>query len=108
MVKRDFGKQPLTVDEIINCYWYPVVDDTIGGWAMSNVDQSVAHLDPYEGQFELASFLTEEEARHIAQVHNKWYQDKVYKTYYDNVDEGLKLAMMYEAMQELDADLNGW
>jgi hypothetical protein len=82
MVIRDFRKEPITQEEVIHCYWYPVVDDTIGGWSISNVDLSVAELNPYEGRFELGSFLTESEAKHIAEIHNTWYQDFIWRTEY--------------------------
>jgi hypothetical protein len=85
MVKRDFKKEPLTQEEVIGCYWYPVIDDTIGGWSISNVNESVANLDPYEGRFELGSFLTEYEAKHIADIHNLWLQEKMWNTYIENV-----------------------
>lgn len=82
---RDFGVNPLTEDEVINCYWYPVIDDTIGGWSISNVNQTVADLNPYEGRFELGSFLTEYEAKHIADIHNTWWDKEVWKTYWPNI-----------------------
>jgi hypothetical protein len=86
MVDRDFGQNPVTENEIINCYWYPVLDNTIGGWSVSNVDESVTGLNPYEAKFELGSFLTETQARHITDIHNKWYQDIIWATYADNVE----------------------
>lgn len=82
---RNFKKEPVTEQEVIYCYWYPVVDNLIGGWAISNVDMTTADLNPYEGKFELGSFMTEAQARHIADIHNTWYQDLVWKQdYYQN------------------------
>jgi hypothetical protein len=85
MVRRDFGQEPMIEDEILNCHWYAVIDNTIGGWSISNVDQSVADLNPYEGRFELGSFLTESEAKHIAKLHNDWWDIQVWGTYMTNI-----------------------
>jgi hypothetical protein len=85
MVKRNFQKQPITQEEIIYCHWYPVTDDTIGGWAISNVPEPVSELNPYNGKFELGSFMTEDEAKHIAYVHNAWYSSVVAMSYMDNL-----------------------
>lgn len=82
---RDFKIEPISEKEVIECYWYPVVDDTIGGWSISNVDQSVAHLNPYEGRFELGSFLTESEAEHIADIHNAWWDYQIWSSYANNI-----------------------
>jgi len=82
---RDFKKEPITEVEILYCRWYAVIDDTIGGWSISNIDQSVATLNPYEGRFELGSFLTEYEAKHIAFVHNAWWDSVVAMTYMENL-----------------------
>ena len=86
MVKRDFGQEPITNEEVLNCYWYPVIDNLIGGWAVSNVNMTTADLNPYEGQFELGSFLAEYEAKHIAGLHNTWYLAKVYESYRENIE----------------------
>jgi hypothetical protein len=85
VVKRDFGQEPITDEEVIYCRWYPVVDDTIGGWAISNVDETVAYLNPYEGKFEFGSFMTEAEAKHICFVHNAWWDSVVAFTYAENI-----------------------
>lgn len=89
MVKRDFGQQPLTEQEIIECYWYPVKDNLIGGWSVCNVNMPTSDMNVYEGQFELGSFMTEYQAKHIADVHNKWYQDEVLNTYKSNIEVGI-------------------
>lgn len=85
MVIRDFKIEPISEDEVLNCRWYPVLDDTIGGWAISNVDQSVVDLNPCEGRFELGSFLTETEAKHICFVHNAWFEGVVAFSYHPNL-----------------------
>jgi len=89
MVKRDFGQNPITMDEVLHTYWYPVVDNLIGGWSVANVDMATADLNPYEGKFELGSFMTEYEARHIAELHNQWWQHQVWKTYEPNIHADL-------------------
>lgn len=82
---RNFKEKPVTQNEIIYSRWYPVVDDTIGGWSISNVDESVAFHNPAEGRFELGSFLTEDQARHIAWLHNCWWDTVVAASYMDNL-----------------------
>jgi hypothetical protein len=84
MVKRDFGQQPITDEEVLHCRWYAVLDDTIGGWAISNVNKTVADLNPYEGMFEFGSFLTFNEADHIVSLHNAWWDEIVDDSYRDN------------------------
>lgn len=55
----------------LRVHWYPVVDDTIGGWAISNVDLPVSELDTRGGQhFTVGDFLSEDVARHICELHN--------------------------------------
>ena len=85
MVKRNFQKNPLTQEEIIYCRWYAVIDDTIGGWAISNVPEPVSELNPYTGKFELGSFMTADEAKHIVFVHNAWYDSVVAMSYIENI-----------------------
>lgn len=84
MVKRDFKKNPITLDEQLHCIWYAVVDDTIGGYAISNVNEPVSQLNPYEGKFEFANFVKQEIAEHVANLHNKWYREFVDDSYKDN------------------------
>jgi len=89
MVKRDFGQNPITDEEVIHTYWYAVIDNLIGGWAVSNVNMPTADLNPYEGRFELGCFLAEYEARHIAELHNAWWQKQVWATYAENIHADL-------------------
>jgi hypothetical protein len=85
VVKRDFRKDPVTDSEVLYSRWYAVIDDTIGGWSISNVNESVANLNPYEGRFELGSFMTEVEAKHIAYVHNCWLDSVIAMSYIENL-----------------------
>lgn len=50
--------------------WYPVVDDTVGGYAISNVQISVSQQDWAQGHVLIGSFLRESTATHICQIHN--------------------------------------
>lgn len=102
MVIRDFSKDPISDTEVLNCRWYAVIDDTIGGWAISNVDQSVADLNPYEGRFELGSFLTEVEARHIADVHNDWWDKLVWRSYWPNIVYSVTTEVVAKYSDTLD------
>ena len=56
--------------------WYPVVDDTIGGYAVSPWDLPVSGLDTRSGgQFTVAHFADRDVAEHIADLHNSWLKD---------------------------------
>lgn len=57
--------------------WYPVVDDTIGGYAVSPWDLPVSGLDTRRsgGQFTVAHFAVQAVAEHIADLHNAWLKD---------------------------------
>lgn len=81
---RDFKKNPISEEEIMHCYWHAVKDTTIGGWAVATIDKPTHQINPYDGEFELGTFLSESGAKHIADVHNRWYQDIVWQTYADN------------------------
>lgn len=50
---------------LLNRIWYAKPDDLIGGWCVMPVDES-----PSGGCVEVASFLSEELARHIVALHN--------------------------------------
>lgn len=47
--------------------WYVRANDTIGGWAIMPMDEP-----PSSGCLEIADFVSEEHARHIAALHNYW------------------------------------
>lgn len=48
--------------------WFAKPNDEIGGWCVMPTDKT-----PLEGGgLEVANFTTEEAARHIADLHNKW------------------------------------
>lgn len=82
---RDFKKNPITTEELMQGYWYAVVDDTIGGFAISNVDEPVSQINPYEGKFELANFMDKGTAEHIAYLHNAWWEYTVWSSYANNI-----------------------
>lgn len=61
----------LTEDDLMSATWYPIVNDLIGGWAVVNVEKlQVSDLDRKAGEVEIASFISERIARHIADLHN--------------------------------------
>jgi hypothetical protein len=64
----------MTFDEVVNLKWYPVVDDCIGGWAVSHVDKPVSEHDHDEDECSLADFVDEGMAKHIAELHNVWLE----------------------------------
>jgi hypothetical protein len=52
--------------------WYPVVNDLVGGWAVSHVDKPLSEQDWRKGDGDIADFCSELVARHIADLHNAW------------------------------------
>jgi hypothetical protein len=58
-------------ERALEARWYPVADDTIGGWAIANIDLPVSQLDTRGGKhFTVGDFLSEDIARHICELHN--------------------------------------
>lgn len=64
-------------EEYLTVPWYAVVDDLIGGWAVSNVNKTTAEMDFEQGEIEIASFASEEHARHIAELHNRSLESRL-------------------------------
>ncbi len=83
--KRNFQLNPVTTEELINCRWYAVANDTIGGWDVATSQTPDSVRNPHEGEFEVGCFLTKEVAEHIAAIHNKWWEVEVWKTYMPNI-----------------------
>lgn len=54
--------------------WFAVVNDLIGGWAVSHVDKPLSQQDWEQGEGEIADFCTEAVARHIVDLHNAWVE----------------------------------
>jgi hypothetical protein len=51
--------------------WYPVVNNTVGGWAVATEDYPVSVLDDRSGgALIVADLATERVARYIATLHN--------------------------------------
>ncbi len=58
------------VRELLAQRWYVVVNDVVGGWSVSNVDKPISQQDPKNGEWEIADFVTRDEAEAIAAEHN--------------------------------------
>ena len=52
--------------------WFPVKNDLIGGWSVATIDKPCSQLDLKKGEIEVADFISEDLARHMADVHNAW------------------------------------
>jgi hypothetical protein len=72
-------------EEFTYCRWYAVVDNLIGGYAISNVNKFTADLNHLKGEYEIASFIDMATAEHLAMLHNKWWDNFVWDSYYDNL-----------------------
>lgn len=88
---RDFKNNPVTFEELTNCRWYAVANDTIGGWDIANTDVPDSRRDPQKGEFEVGCFLTEKVAEHIAQLHNNAWDAYVWESYFGNIMEGIAI-----------------
>jgi hypothetical protein len=53
-----------------NLKWYPVVNDLVGGWAVSHIDKPLSEQDPRKGEGDIADSLTKEIAEYICLLHN--------------------------------------
>ncbi len=56
---------------LMRSYWYAMPNDLIGGWCIVPI-----RLPPSSGVIEIADFLDEQFARHIAALHNAWWRNQ--------------------------------
>jgi hypothetical protein len=56
--------------DVLNVIWYAWPNDLIGGWSIMSEDKP-----PSTGAWEIASFVREEECRHIVRLHNSWLRN---------------------------------
>ncbi len=84
--QRNFRLNPVTSEELMECRWYAVLNDLIGGYSVATVDKPDSMHNVYEGDFEVGTFMTREAAQHIADLHNNWWDSKVWNSYSDNLD----------------------
>lgn len=75
-------------EEMTYCRWYAVVDNLIGGYAISNVDKPTAELDHLKGEYDVATFMDFATAEHMVSLHNKWWDKTVWDSYRDNLMQG--------------------
>jgi hypothetical protein len=59
-------------DDVRHVKWYAVPDDLIGGWAVSHVDKPLSEQDAKAGEGEIASFMDQQAAEYIANLHNTY------------------------------------
>lgn len=76
-------------EEMTYCRWYAVVDNLIGGYAISNVNKTTADMNHLEGEYEVASFMDQATAEHMVMLHNKWWDAKVWDSYHENLLVGI-------------------
>lgn len=76
---------PVTDKELMECRWYAVSNDLIGGYSVSTADKPESQQNIFQGDFEVGTFMTLETAQHIADIHNKWWDSKVWSSYYTNI-----------------------
>lgn len=93
MVKRNFKKDPVTEDDLNESIWYVVVDDLVGGWAITTADTPTSQINPWNGEFEVGVFMLKEAAEHIVKLHNDWLEIKIWATYMPNIEWSFKNSL---------------
>lgn len=58
--------------EIMTNKWYAYENDLIGGWCVMPID-----APPSSGIFDVADFIDEDAAKHIAELHNYWLRSAI-------------------------------
>lgn len=99
--RRNFRSNPVTTEELVNCYWYAVTDDLIGGYSIATVNKPESQIDVWREEFTVGTFMTLAAAQHIAKVHNFWWQQEIWQTYSDNV----KATFL---RHQVDLEDSGW
>ncbi len=90
MVKmRNFKENPLTLSEMQDCYWYAVENDLIGGYSIATVNKPESQMNVFDDEFVVGAFMTHDLAQHIADIHNQWWEAKVWESYESNLEAGL-------------------
>ena len=56
--------------DLLKLKWYVVVNDLIGGYAISHINKPLSEHNYKAGEGELGDFLTQEIAEHIVELHN--------------------------------------
>jgi hypothetical protein len=85
VVNRDFRKNPITPEEVTYCRWYAVVNDLIGGWSIATADLPESQINVFNDEFEVGTFMHEDTAKHIAYMHNCWWDSVVAASYMENL-----------------------
>jgi hypothetical protein len=57
--------------EFLKKKWYVVVDDVVGGWAISSIEKPVSLMDYNKYERHWVEADTKEIADHIAELHNR-------------------------------------
>lgn len=56
--------------------WFAQPDDIVGGWCLMNVDKRPSQARHRAGEWQIADFLSENAARHVAELHNRWLEEQ--------------------------------
>lgn len=97
----------MTEAELLQVPWYAVVNDTVGGFSLSNVDKPTSALDYRQGEVEIAWGVdTRAIAQHIADLHNAFLETEQIKRWHATATkrlfEGLGLSEHLTALVSSD------
>lgn len=75
-VRDKIGRKAVDAEALLAARWWPREDDTIGGWCVMTADQPPSMADWQRGELQVGSFLGEDVARHVAELHNTWLETR--------------------------------
>lgn len=77
-------------------YWHAVLNDEIGGWAVTNYNtDATSKLNPHIGHRIVADCLNEKIARHIVELHNRELDrevESVATQFFDTIEIGVNVG----------------
>ena len=85
---------------IVRAEWRAQEDETIGGWCIT--DAAIPGT-PADGNPQIASFVHETVARHMAAVHNVWLANQAYLPIPASVEATIRTQVAEEIAAALDA-----
>jgi hypothetical protein len=98
--RRNFRKNPITEQELLETRWYAVDNDLIGGYAVATVDKPESEHNVYEADYTVGTFMTKRCAEHIADLHNQWWTNRVWSSYQPNI----LVTYMYDTLLDAEWD----
>lgn len=58
-------------DDFLSLKWYVVLDDIVGGWAVSTIDKPLSEMDYRKNERHWIECAVKEHAQYIVDLHNR-------------------------------------